>query len=240
MIKEAIEYIVKNFEPTIIKEKGKVFCDKQLIEVDAKRKIPKLNLSTLTSLIDYIKSNKDRLDYNNLILVIENHNGVSLRTAIDADNERENIVSCIARTKVFNFDRFLDKEKFIIGLQSQFCDSEERNNLLKILATVQEEAGVINEDNGITQSVKTKKGIVLGENTTIPNPIKLAPYRTFVEINQPTSQFVFRISNSYDGLEMALFEADGGVWEIESMQRIKMYLTEHLKEEIEKGLTILA
>ena len=33
MIKEAIEYIVKNFEPTIIKEKGKIFCDKQLIEV---------------------------------------------------------------------------------------------------------------------------------------------------------------------------------------------------------------
>lgn len=240
MIKEAIEYIVKNFEPTIIKEKGKLFSDKQLIEIDGKGKIPKLNLSTLTSLIEYIKANKDGLDCSKLILVVENYNQVVLKTSIDEYNERENIICCLAKTKTFNFDKFLDREKFIIGLQSQFCDSEERNNLLKILATVQEEAGVINEDNGISQSVKARKGIVLGENTVIPNPIKLAPYRTFAEVNQPTSQFIFRITNVHSGLEMALFEADGGIWEIESMQRIKIYLSEHLEKEIEKGLTILA
>lgn len=240
MIKEALDYIFKNFAPTIIKENGKIFSDKNLIEIDKKELIENLNLSTLSSLVDYIKSNKDNLTYNNLIILVNNYNEITVTSAVNDDNKREKPISCIAKTKRFSFDSFLDKENFIIGLQSQFCNSEERNNLLKILATVQEDAGVINEDNGVSQSVKTKKGIVLGENTTIPNPIQLAPFRTFAEINQPTSQFVFRVREGCCGLEMALFEADGGVWEIECMQRIKDYLEEHLKEEIEKGLIILA
>lgn len=240
MIKEALEYIFKNFEPKIIKENGKTFSSKELIEVDDKLYIERLNLSTLTSLVDYIKSNKDNLDYKNLILIVNNYDEVILKTSIDSSNKRDKIISCVARTKAFEFNRFLNKENFIIGLQSQFCDTEERNNLLKILAVTQEEAGVINEDNGISQSVKTKKGVVLGENTVIPNPIQLAPFRTFTEINQPTSQFVFRIKNECGSLDMALFEADGGIWIIECMQRIKLYLEKQLEEEIGKGLIILA
>lgn len=245
MIRRALEYIFSNFEPRIIRENGKIFSDKELIEIDSKSDIEELNLSTLTSLVDYIKFNKDNLDYKNLILIVNNHDEVILKTSIDSRNKRDKIISCVARTKAFEFNSFLNKETFIIGLQSQFCDTEERNNLLKILATTQEESGVTNEDNGISQSVKTKKGVVLGENTIVPNPVQLAPFRTFVEINQPTSQFIFRIRNQNErvfkeGLGMALFEADGGIWVIECMQRIKLYLEKQLEEEIGKGLIILA
>ena len=60
----------------------------------------------------------------------------------------------------------------------------------------------------------------------MPNPAVLKPYRTFVEVEQPESKFVFRMQT---GPEMALFEADGGAWRIQAMKNIKEYLEKELK-----------
>lgn len=68
------------------------------------------------------------------------------------------------------------------------------------------------------------------ENVVIPPRVKLAPYRTFIEIEQPESEFVFRARKADDLPHFALFEADGGAWRIESMKRIKAYLENKLKD----------
>ncbi|MNW60692.1 hypothetical protein D3C74_386970 [compost metagenome] len=62
---------------------------------------------------------------------------------------------------------------------------------------------------GMTQSVVAKTGVATVEDVKVPNPVLLAPYRTFVEVEQPESSFVFRMK---DGPSAALFEADGGAW----------------------------
>lgn len=240
MIKTALEYIVKNANLNTIERDGKLFSDKELIQINRLQSIKPLELSTLNSFVDYIKDNKDNLDYKNISIIIEDFNTVKLITKLDFENKRENLATCKAKTNVFDFDTFHNKEKFIIALQSQFCNSEDRTKILQILGTIHQESGITNEDNGVSQSIKTKKGIVLGENTIIPNPIELAPFRTFVEIKQPSSQFIFRIKEQQEELRMALFEADGRVWILESIQIIKQYLENKLKEEIEKGLNILA
>lgn len=65
----------------------------------------------------------------------------------------------------------------------------------------------------------------------VPNPVKLKPYRTFLEVDQPVSEFIFRMKqDKYDGVLCALFEADGGAWKMEATERIKKYLESELKE----------
>lgn len=59
----------------------------------------------------------------------------------------------------------------------------------------------------------------------MPNPVYLAPYRTFAEIEQPVSKFVFRMES---GPKAALFEADGGAWKNEAILKIKEYLQKEL------------
>lgn len=56
------------------------------------------------------------------------------------------------------------------------------------------------------------------------------PYRTFLEVDQPVSEFIFRMKqDKYDGVLCALFEADGGAWKMEATERIKKYLESELK-----------
>jgi hypothetical protein len=75
--------------------------------------------------------------------------------------------------------------------------------------------------------VTVKTGIAKIEDVFVPNPVVLAPYRTFPEIAQPESKFIFRMQT---GPTAALFEADGGAWRNEAMGRIKAWLEEQLAE----------
>ena len=58
--------------------------------------------------------------------------------------------------------------------------------------------------------------------------MKLKPYRTFTEVEQPESDFIFRMKDM-GSVCCALFEADGGAWRNVAMHNIKAYLQEQLK-----------
>lgn len=93
-------------------------------------------------------------------------------------------------------------------------------------------------DDGVSQAVSVKTGIASVNSVKVPNPVKLAPYRTFNEVAQPTSEFVFRMR---DGMQCAIFEADGGAWQLEAMQSIKEYLASQLTNLVAvKRLMIIA
>ena len=120
--------------------------------------------------------------------------------------------------------------------QSKFEDTENRALLLKFAGTV--EAGTVAEygDDGVSQKAAIKTGIASKGEAIIPSPIKLKPYRTFLEVSQPESDFVFRMKESM-GVFCALFEADGGAWKMDAMEYIKWYLEDRLPEE---QLTVIA
>lgn len=91
---------------------------------------------------------------------------------------------------------------------------------------IDEETGEITTgDDGISQQVTIKTGVATVGNAIVPNPVTLKPYRTFVEVEQPESKFIFRMK---DGPTAALFEADGGVWRNKAMHEIKKYIYENL------------
>ncbi|EPI21454.1 hypothetical protein D352_02015, partial [Enterococcus faecium LA4B-2] len=93
-------------------------------------------------------------------------------------------------------------------------------------------------DNGVSQTVTVKEGAATLTKAEVPSPAELRPYRTFLEVEQPSSPFVFRIDKHGD---CALFEADGGIWKHVAMSNIREFLVNELQELIEKNvLTIIA
>ena len=81
-------------------------------------------------------------------------------------------------------------------------------------------------------------GIASKSDAVVPNPVKLRPYRTFVEVEQPVSEFVFRMKDN-NGITCALFEADGGAWKNTAMRNIKNYLESEL-EDYKEQFTVIS
>ena len=129
----------------------------------------------------------------------------------------------------FNFERFIEQESFCIGVQSKFKPTEDRALMLKFAGTV--ETGTVAEysDDGVTQKATVKQGLTSKAEGIVPSPVKLRPYRTFLEVDQPESEFIFRMRDTH-GVECALFEADGGAWQTEAIKRIKFWLKTQLND----------
>ena len=75
----------------------------------------------------------------------------------------------------------------------------------------------------------------------VPNPVKLIPYRTFAEIEQPSSLYVFRVRDDGNGAPaFKLVEADNGLWKHAAMLKIKDYFEHELPDAYKENLTIIA
>lgn len=229
MIKEALQYIVGlgKAEEHVIN--GVCYSDKPLHRIDTYYpKADAIEMHTLTSLVDYIKSEVDEMPPR-MIVEVKSPTEVELYSQLDPNRDRESLVVASARVPGFEFDRFVEHEKFCINLQSKFIPSDDRELILKFAGTV--EAGSVSEygDDGVTQKATIKTGLASKGDAIVPNPVCLRPYRTFLEVEQPESAFVFRMKqDSYGSVMCAIFEADGGAWKMDATQAIKEYLQREL------------
>lgn len=229
MIKEALQYIVGlgKAEEHVIN--GACYSDKPLHRIDTYYpKADAIEMHTLTSLVDYIKSEVDEMPPR-MIVEVKSPTEVELYSQLDPNRDRESLAVASARVPGFEFDRFVEHEKFCINLQSKFIPSDDRELILKFAGTV--EAGSVSEygDDGVTQKATIKTGLASKGDAIVPNPVCLRPYRTFLEVEQPESAFVFRMKqDSYGSVMCAIFEADGGAWKMDATQAIKEYLQREL------------
>jgi hypothetical protein len=114
-------------------------------------------------------------------------------------------------------------------IQSCFLPNEASAAVLKVVGNIVEENVQSTSDNGVSQKVTAKAGIAMVTEIDVPNPVVLCPFRTFAEVDQPESKFVFRMrGGDGNGVKAAIFEADGGIWRIYAMQNVKKYLQEKL------------
>lgn len=127
-------------------------------------------------------------------------------------------------------DGFREYEKAIIELRSRFFPGEGVNYLLDLLSRMSKENGVTTMDNGVSQEVEARQGISLKTMIAVRPRVSLRPYRTFLEIEQPESEFLLRLD---DEGNVGLFEADGGMWELEAKRNICAFFEEALKPEID-------
>ncbi|MDQ0340247.1 hypothetical protein J2S00_003052 [Caldalkalibacillus uzonensis] len=232
MIKEALEYLV-NMGNVTHEVDGWTYSTKQLHRVEwptAKA----LEVYSLSGLVEYVKS---KFDTNEKLMIhVVSPTEVRCFSALNSDCNRDHYVEAKAMLPDFSFGWWYDPEEFNIKLQSCFVENEDRNKMLKIVGNIKEEVVKTVGDDGVSQTVVAKTGVATVENVKVPNPVKLKPYRTFVDIAQPESEFIFRMKN---GPLCALFEADGGAWKLEAMGDIQEYLENQLQQEIEEGKIVI-
>lgn len=96
--------------------------------------------------------------------------------------------------------------------------------------------------NKTRQMVGTQIAVTTKDAAFVPNPVNLIPYRTFLEVPQPASDFVFRISEGRGGAPaFKLVAADGGPWKSQAVDNVKNYLVKALADVPEREkITIIA
>lgn len=244
MIKKALEYLVELGKATVSEIKlpdGTVqtYSDKPLNRLT--KHIPMaspIEMSTLSSFVDYIKAHIDDM-HAKMIIQVESPEKVRLFSQLDEERNREYMVDVVAHVPTFRYETFIDHETFCINVQSKFIDDPETDKalLLKFAGTVEQGSVAEYGDDGITQKATVKQGIASKADAVVPNPVKLRPFRTFVEVTQPVSEFIFRMKDVH-GITCALFEADGGAWKNEAMKNIKKHLEYELADYKEQFIII--
>ena len=242
MLEKLYDAIRRDAKPEIMEIGACKFSSAKIYPVEEPE--PKtLFVSTLTGLTDYLTANVDELPKKDLLCHVESPSQVTLYSRlVEPFMQRFAYVSARLTPLRIKFGEWIDPEQFNIMMQSCFVDPDDpaqatsRSLILKYVAnmkSVQENAVC---DDGVTQTVSVKSGIASVANAALPNPVVLRPFRTFTEVEQPASSFVFRVKNAGDGsFYYSLNEADGGAWRGEAMSNIKKYLEDNIK-----GLKVIA
>lgn len=195
-----------------------------------------LAVYSLGAVRDYAKANRDTLTLNTLVVHVVSPQIVKLSGPLLARaRNRESYVQATALNLTDGFlGKFMSIEDFIVGLQTRFADGGDRSAVLKLLGNVKHETVKVSQDDGITQTVSAKVGIVLSSEADVPNPVDLTPYRTFREVMQPSSLFVLRVNGGRPGglPEVGLFEADGGAWRLTAVDRVRDWLMHELPADV--------
>lgn len=235
MIAKAIEKILEMAVPNILTVNGSAYSDKKLIRIDEEQRAAAIEMNTLTGLVQYIRKNNDEFKEGKYIVQVSSPTVVRLISALDKDRRRETLVEVTAEIPGFQFGRFIGHEEFLIGVQSKFVDDDAEENdkplILKFAGTVK--GGSVKEygDDGVSQKATVKTGVASLSEAIVPSPCNLKPYRTFAEVEQPMSSFIFRMKeDAREEVQCALFEADGGAWINAAQANIREYLEEELKD----------
>ena len=236
MLKAAIEKILSLNEPHIELIEGRKYVDKNMTLINKELRAEGITMNTLSSLVDYIKKSVDdfKLGHNYIIQVVS-PTVVRLISDLDDDRKRETLAEVKAELPKFDFGEFIENEKFVINVQAKFLDDNPEKNdkaiILQFAGNVK--SGTVAEygDTGVGQKAAIKKGVASLLEVEVPSPCYLMPFRTFTEVAQPMSSFIFRVKdNDRYGVTCALFEADGGAWKNEAKANIKAYLESELAD----------
>lgn len=183
----------------------------------------KLEVYALGAIADYLAANRDQLTLADLVVHVVSPQVVRLLGPLrERARDRETYVEAVAVNLLDNFvGKFMSQEEFIIGLQTRFEDAFQRSVVLQLASAMTHEAVTTSADDGVGQTVTAKAGVALKATVPVPNPVKLRPFRTFREVQQPESLFVLRVNPS---MQLGLFEADGGAWRLEAVARVVAWL----------------
>ena len=235
MIKAAIEKLLSLRDVEKFDFNGHQFTNKQLVMVPEDK--PSVFFTkTLASLVELIIKECEHENLNDLVVHVESPTKVFVLTTLRGDFERFNLYSAVAELPNIPFEKFLEVESINILLRSSFAKTELREALIATLGSITEENITITDDDGLTQKVTMKQGIRMVGNEWLQPIVSLAPFRTFLEVEQPISEFLLRVRT---GPDAALFEADGGAWKIKARKNIKAYFEDKLSELVEKGKVVI-
>lgn len=243
-LKEALEYVVGlgvSAEPTEVLEiDGKTYANRALTRYDKPVYAEPIKASTLTALVDYIGSRSAEFRGEMLVHIVS-PTCVRLVSGLDAERNREVLFETTAEVSGFRFDRWYGQEEFMIALQSNFQSNEDLELVMKVAGNVEHKNEQVFSDDGRSQVATMQVGVASKADVIIPNPVEMIPYRTFQEVEQPSSKFVFRIGDD-DGPRFKIVEAEGGIWKNEAVGNIKAFLIQainRMPDDIKDKITVI-
>jgi hypothetical protein len=236
MLKAMIQEIVKMAAPTVHEVDGSVYSSKELVHVVDKKPMPRcIDLTGLDSVCKMVRNEWDHVGQQ-IFIQVKDYRTVSVFTSLDSDEDRLYLYKCAADTPSVTMGSFMPYEKAVIELRSLYIPTEDHEYLLELISSISSESKVTSSDNGVTQKVEARSGIALNSLVTIKPRVNLRPFRTFVEVEQPDSDFLLRVN---DHGEVGLFPADGGVWKLEATRNVADYFEKELSDLIEKGTVVV-
>lgn len=197
---------------------------------------PTVALVTLDSLIDYVAANKDKAEIVEAQILCGAQT-VDLMSPPLGENRRRDILAKVAcGRRDLKLNCYLDPETFRLQLLTQYTEDQNQRAVLSFVSKISDSNVVTADDDGVTQQVTAKIGVASHAQIDIPSPVLLAPIRTFEEVEQPLSSFVFRMQKSKSGglPEAGLFEIDTN-WQRKAAVSVAEYLKDKLPE-----MTVLA
>lgn len=235
MIREAIDKVLSLAEIQTFKDDTRTYIKGNQNVTRLKRPeelFPDfLKFSTLTGLADYIETNPDKLDPNDMIVHVADFGQVDLLGPLQAsnDNSRFTFATASSNRKPFRFGAWMAIEDFIIALQSDFArpanGPDDVDAIIDLLGKVASEQVQTNEDDGFSQTIQVRSGLTTKSNVTVENPVRVHPWRTFGEVEQPETIAVLRFRKAGDGAPMvALFESGGESWRLKAIESIKAWM----------------
>ncbi len=242
MLQKFIEHIQKTTQPLITEVDGSTF--RITSDGDVKEILPTifhpdtLPLNSLDSLIKMVKTEASEQDAP-LYITIPDHMTVRCFGQPDAAERYHRQFYYEANaTDVPGWaeKNTLGFEEAQIALRTRFQETPDTLYAMKLVSDISLGAKVIYNDNGIATTITTQKGVALQTNEQIRPLVKLRPYRTFQELEQPESIFLIRVSDR----GISFIEADGGMWKLAARETIKTFLEERLAQEVTEGSVIIA
>jgi len=229
MLKELAQYINDLKRPEVVGVGGRDYSTINLTPIKEPN-VDTIEMSTLTGLIDFLERDGNPVEH---VVHIEDYNHIRVFSDVFGKfKQREYIAQVEHDGERFGFDQMKGHEEFVIGLQSLFIRQADWQNVMKIVTNISAVGELNVEDDGITQTVTHKAGIVRKGESEIKDIVNLKPFRTFYEIDQPESDFILRMKKPSEDkpLSVGLFEADGGMWRSVARDRVKKFLSEKLGE----------
>lgn len=242
MLKEAIAKIEEMARPMLYTEDNHTFVvnrDGELAELKPDTPVQTtVYVNSLDALIALVKNEGARYEDDALFISVDGHTKVMVfgnpRKELDElricyfEANAKDVPGWDATTKM-PFDQAA------VALQTRFQEGGDREYTLTLLSQITCGAMVTYNDIGVATTVVTQKGVSLQQNSTIRPIVKLRPYRTFQEVEQPEGLFLIRI----DERGITFTEADGGMWKLTARKTIKAYLEDALKDGIEAGKVVV-
>jgi hypothetical protein len=232
MIKEAIDKILRLAAVEQFEIAGRKYTSKGIVPVAKPTPAP-LTVHTLSGLVDYLTKEIDYLKeaQNDHFIHVVSPCEVVISAAFNGNGffERPAFITATFEPPNIQCGQYASLESFIIGLQAFFVPTEISAALLRVVGNLKGEQFQQFADDGMTQAVTAKAGLSTLATVPVPNPVILKPYRTFPEIDQPESLFVFRMKQQ-EGQAPAcgLWEADNKQWKITAIKGIAAWLQEKL------------
>ena len=235
MLAKLIDKIVTLKETKTFEINGQTYADAPLTRIPPHVDRPEcIRVSGLDGICKLIRTELAKID-TVVMVQAKSHNTVEVMTTYLPDFSRNILYRAEADAPGLRTG-FRGREAALIELRSLFIPNEGTAYLLDLLSKMTDENKVSTNDNGVTQTVEARQGVALNAMVEVKPRVMLRPFRTFLEVEQPESEFLLRV-DADEGI--GFFEADRGIWKLEAKRNIADYFNTNLTDLIEAGKVVI-